>query len=334
MALVVTGAPRVWILLPTYNGVRFVGEQIASIQGQSMEDWRLLVRDDGSTDGVAAIVDRLAAADSRIERLADAPANAGVLANVSALMAEAQRRGARRVMLADQDDVWLPQKVAVSLDRLQQAEAADPDRPVLVHTDLTVVDDQLRVIAPSFLHYQRKRHEPVDPLAALLVTNFVTGVYGPVQRAAPPTRDAGSERDADARLVACGVCGGRRHAVLSSGAHGPLSAAWGEHAAAQGLYSAVESRARELAGCVAPRRCRSCRGDRAGAGAGGATRLAPDASAARNRIRRFVDACGNDTGPVARVRAAADFGIHAQYPLRTALIYVRIFRGVGTTRLR
>ena len=175
MALVVSGDPRVWILLPTYNGARFVAEQIASIQQQTITDWRLLVRDDRSTDGVTGIVDRLAASDARIERLADAPVNAGVVANVSELMATAQRRGARRVMLADQDDVWLPQKIAVSLERLQQAEAADGDRPILVHTDLTVVDDQLRVLAPSFLHYQRKRHEAVDPLATLLVTNFVTG---------------------------------------------------------------------------------------------------------------------------------------------------------------
>ena len=334
MALVVTGAPRVWILLPTYNGARFVGEQIASIQGQSMEDWRLLVRDDGSTDDVAAIVDRLAAADSRIERLADAPANAGVLANVSALMAEAQRRGARRVMLADQDDVWLPQKVAVSLDRLQQAEAADPDRPVLVHTDLTVVDDQLRVIAPSFLHYQRKRHEPVDPLAALLVTNFVTGCTvlfnERLLRLATPVPSATPMHDW--WLAACAAAAGtlcfhpeptvlyRQHGANTLRHKGYLRQLNPAHASWRGAWRRGDA---VHAGAIAQARALLAR-----------LELAPDASAARNRIRRFVDACGNDTGPVARVRAAADFGIHAQYPLRTALIYVRIFRGVGTTRLR
>jgi hypothetical protein len=334
VALVVTGDPLVWILLPTYNGAQFVGEQIASLQQQTVGDWRLLVRDDGSIDETVAIVDRLAASDSRIERLADAPVNGGVVANVSELMATAQHRGARRVMLADQDDVWLPQKIAVSLDLLQQAEAVDRDRPVLVHTDLTVVDDQLRVMAPSFLHYQRKRHEPVDPLAALLVTNFVTGCTTlfneRLLRLATPVPSATPMHDW--WLAACAAAAGtlcfhpeptvlyRQHGANTLRHKGYLRQLNPAHASWRRAWDRGNA---VHAGAIAQARALLAR-----------LELAPDASVARSRVHTFIDACSDDTGPVARVRAAADLGIHAQYPLRTALIYLRILLGVGTTRLR
>lgn len=324
-------SPLVWILLPTYNGARFVGEQIASIQQQSVGRWRLLVRDDGSTDAVRDVVDRIARSDARIERLADAPANGGVVANVSALMAAAQQRGAQRVMLADQDDVWLPEKIAVSLDVLEQAERerSGAQRPVLVHTDLAVVDELLRPIASSFLRYQRKRHDAVDPLAPLLVTNFVTGCTVLMNRAllqlAVPIPEAAPMHDW--WLALCTAAAGtirfhpaptvfyRQHGANTLGRKGFMrqlnaaQASWA-HAWRRGdvVHTAALAQARALLARLD---------------------TLPDAPAARVRVAAFVRATSGEAGPLARVRMAAALGVHAQHPLRTALIYTRLLRGVG-----
>ena len=57
--------PSLSILLPTYNGARFLAEQVESIRAQTFTDWRLLICDDGSTDDTVALLARLAA-DPRI----------------------------------------------------------------------------------------------------------------------------------------------------------------------------------------------------------------------------------------------------------------------------
>jgi hypothetical protein len=77
-------------------------------------------------------------------------------------------------MFADQDDVWLPEKLEVSLDKMQSSENEKNKLPVLIHTDLKVVDIMLREIAPSFWLYQNLDPSK-DSINRLLVQNVVTG---------------------------------------------------------------------------------------------------------------------------------------------------------------
>lgn len=330
MALVVNGAPAVWILLPTYQGARFVAEQIASLQGQTVASWRLLVRDDGSTDETTRVIDELAARDPRIERLTGDGANAGVVANVSRLLAAAQQRGARRVMLADQDDVWLPEKIAVSLDLLEQAEREiGAGRPVLVHTDLAVVDEALTPMAPSFLRFQRKRHEPVDPLAPLLVTNFVTGCTTlfneALLRMATPIPGVAPMHDW--WLAACAAAAG---AIRF---HPAATVRYRQHGANTLRHKGY---LRQLNPAQANWRRAWERGNVVHAGAIAQARAllerlecVPEARDARARVQAFVHAASVDVGGMARVRRVAALGVHAQHPLRTSLIYLRLLLGVG-----
>lgn len=323
----------VWILLPTWNGARFVAEQIASIERQTVTDWRLLVRDDGSSDDTVAVVDALASADARIERLRDDAGNLGVVANVDRLLAAAQARGARRVMLADQDDVWLPDKIAVSRALLHEAEReAGPGRPVLVHTDLAVVDEQLRPIAPSFLRFQRKRHEPVDPLGPLLVTNFVTGCtvlfnQALLRLATPVPTEAPMH---DWWLALCAAAAGtiRFHptATVLYRQHGsntlpdkgylrqlnPARASW---ARAWRRGGTIHRQAIAQVAAVA---------ERLGDG--------PDTAATRQRLRTFLAMCEPGVAGLTRVRTAARLGVHGQQVLRTALIYLRLLTSADATR--
>lgn len=96
------------ILLATYNGEDFVEEQVRSIMAQTFSQWRLLVHDDGSTDNTIAIIQSLAAEDSRIILLQDNAQHLGVAKHFIHMLQYAQ---ADYCMFCDQDDRWLPNKV-------------------------------------------------------------------------------------------------------------------------------------------------------------------------------------------------------------------------------
>ena len=164
------------IVLSSYNGAEFIAEQIESIRRQSFTGWRLLVRDDGSSDDTPSIVERLARVDPRIHLLRDGDGNLGAAASFGALLERAAELKAGYVACADQDDVWQPHKLARELELLQRREVeTGPATPLLVHSDLTVVAEDLHVIHPSFLRFQHLRHQAEWPIGAVLVQNFVTG---------------------------------------------------------------------------------------------------------------------------------------------------------------
>jgi rhamnosyltransferase len=105
-----------------------------------------------------------------------AGARLGVIGNFGALLQHAHRSGAEYVFSSDQDDVWQPTKLSRSLDLMARLEAEHGrDTPLLVHSDLAVVDQALRPLHPSFLRYQGIQNEEADPLEVLLVQNYVTG---------------------------------------------------------------------------------------------------------------------------------------------------------------
>ena len=167
-------APAVDILLATYNGEAHLEPLLASIEAQTHSRWRLIARDDGSSDGTAASLDMFAARHGeRVRIVRDDRGSLGARGNFAALLDVCDGPYA---MFCDQDDVWLPDKVAVTLDRMRILEAArGADTPLLVHTDLTVVDADLTPIAASYWAYQRFVPGRTTRFNRLLVQNVVTG---------------------------------------------------------------------------------------------------------------------------------------------------------------
>lgn len=135
------------ILLATYNGEQFIAEQIESVLKQTNASWRLLVSDDGSTDNTLAIVHRYAETDDRIRVVSGNNGHGGPNGNFMFLLRQSH---ADYAMFCDQDDVWYPQKVELTLDCMASLESRHPNRPALVFTDHEVVDENLETIHESF----------------------------------------------------------------------------------------------------------------------------------------------------------------------------------------
>jgi glycosyltransferase involved in cell wall biosynthesis len=161
------------VLLPVFNGAPFLQEQLDSIVNQSHQPLHILCRDDGSTDESVAILDAYQARHPElITRLPSGPERLGALQSFALLMQAAEGEG--YFALADQDDIWQPDKLAICLSALQKAEQAQLDKPILVHSDLRVIAANGDEIAPSLMAYQGLKPER-QGFAAQLVSNTVTG---------------------------------------------------------------------------------------------------------------------------------------------------------------
>jgi hypothetical protein len=170
---------RVRILLSTYNGAAYLPDQLASFVAQTHPGWTLLWRDDGSTDATVAIMERFAAehGPGRCTRLHAPAGNLGASASFLALLRAAlPTLGAEdAAAFADQDDVWLPEKLALGLAALA---AVPPGRPALACARQVLVDAQLRRFGES----PPLRHPPGFPAA--LAQNVATGCTILLNRAA------------------------------------------------------------------------------------------------------------------------------------------------------
>lgn len=159
---------KVNIVLSTYNGERFLAEQLKSIQKQTFMEWQLLIRDDGSTDRTPEIIKTFAANDSRIKFInEDDRQNFGVIKNFYTLV---HYDTADYYFFSDQDDVWLPEKM---MDMLNEARTYPSDKSLMVYMDLSVVDEKLNTITPSMIRSQ-SQHANVS-LCSELTENTVTG---------------------------------------------------------------------------------------------------------------------------------------------------------------
>ena len=168
--------PEIFILLGTYNGEKFIPEQVNSIQTQTYKNWRLLIRDDGSQDSSLEIIRALAKKDERIIVIKSGCENLGASANFGILAQNACRMGARYFCFSDQDDVWQPRKLEIQLRLMVKSESSrNIIIPTLLHSDLTIVNEKLGVIHPSYMRFQKVSHESQHPILVLLVQNFVTG---------------------------------------------------------------------------------------------------------------------------------------------------------------
>ena len=141
-----TPDPAVSIIMPCFNGERFIGRAIDSVLAQTVRDWELLVVDDGSDDRSRDIVCGYGNRDRRVVLMEhDGGARRGV--SRSRNLAVARARG-RLLAFLDADDEWLPEKLAVQIDALRRCPEA-----ALVYCRAQCVDREGRaVVEPGPFH--------------------------------------------------------------------------------------------------------------------------------------------------------------------------------------
>ncbi len=157
------------ILMATYNGEKFIKEQIDSIIAQTYQDWNLYIHDDGSTDNTVAVIKTYV--DSRIHLIDDNVRFGNSTRNFLYLIENCVTSD--YFMFSDQDDFWLPNKIQVTLDELIKLEDGDKTVPICVGTDLKVVDSSLNVIDSSFYNYSKFISN--SDFSTLLIENVFTG---------------------------------------------------------------------------------------------------------------------------------------------------------------
>src|SRR3984885_14044988 len=174
-------APQIEILLATYNGERYLREQIDSILEQTYSSLKILAWDDGSSDGTVAILDEYAARFAgRVCVFSDGTVTGHPKRNFQRLM---KASTGDYLCFADQDDVWLPNKIGRCMEGMQKLEERHGKAPpLLVFTDLKVVDGQLKTIHSSMWKQTKTDPESIHQLKRLVGRNVVTGCTALINR--------------------------------------------------------------------------------------------------------------------------------------------------------
>ena len=102
---------KIDILMATYNGEKYLSEQIDSIINQTYQGWNLLIRDDGSTDSTMEIIESYQKKDTRIK--------------ISK---------AKLIMFSDQDDIWKKEKILRYLERLEKIKEFKNEK-IMIHSN-------------------------------------------------------------------------------------------------------------------------------------------------------------------------------------------------------
>ncbi len=167
----------IYIIMCTFNGERYIKEQLQSIVDNIMEDWKLFISDDQSADCTMKIAGEFQEKHPDKIFIYYNSSKKGAIGNflnkiyeTGLLMAEDDY-----IMLCDQDDIWNPDKIEKTMKGMKELiKTYGNNRPLLVCTDVCVADDDMNVINESF---RRMNHYSIKNLdfPHLMMENKVQG---------------------------------------------------------------------------------------------------------------------------------------------------------------
>lgn len=141
------------IILSTYNGAKYIREQLDSIISQSHDNWRLFIRDDSSGDTTVEILKEYKSKyPEKVNIVFDSLGNIGAKNSYTELIKCV--RDVDYVAFSDQDDVWDPQKIETLLIKMKETEGRE-NYPAAVFSDLEIVDEYLNPVSNSFYSYTK-----------------------------------------------------------------------------------------------------------------------------------------------------------------------------------
>ena len=158
------------ILLATYNGEKYLPELLSSLEQQTYTDWKLIIIDDCSKDKTIDVLHSFQETSKHsVEIFVNSkPVGCGK----DNFFALAKKSTSDYIAFCDQDDVWLPKKLETCMQAMRNAEKENTSLPILVYSDLKVVDNNLNPISPSFFSYSNYRKNP--QLQHIICQNNIT----------------------------------------------------------------------------------------------------------------------------------------------------------------
>jgi len=161
------------ILLAVHNGGKYLVQLIESIINQTYSNWRLIIREEGSIDNSFEIACKYAEMhpDKIVTYHFDEASGACQSFSKGLTLTEAPY-----IMLADQDDVWLPEKIELTYNKMKSMESKYGNNiPLMVYSDLKIVDSDLKVLHKSLWKYRHFNPENGKKLGRELLRNIAYG---------------------------------------------------------------------------------------------------------------------------------------------------------------
>jgi glycosyltransferase involved in cell wall biosynthesis len=165
-------SPEIEVLMATWNGSRFLEEQLDSLFSQSFQNFRITVRDDASTDSTLDIVEKYR---SRYPKRIVVHRNHTRLGACATFGLLVQHSDASYVAFCDQDDIWRNDKLEISFREMQTVEAKHgANTPVLVFSDMELMEEDRTPINSSLWKIARVNPDRAG-LGTMLAQNLVSG---------------------------------------------------------------------------------------------------------------------------------------------------------------
>jgi rhamnosyltransferase len=143
-----TNSDRIAVILPTYNGAAFLEKQILSIINQKNVETKIYIRDDWSSDETYEIAKSLSSTFKNIILLRGK--NRGIVENIDYIF-KIIDKDSKYFALADQDDVWHPNKLHSEMEKMVELENRyGVDLPILICSDAHCINEEDKIIAKSF----------------------------------------------------------------------------------------------------------------------------------------------------------------------------------------
>lgn len=171
------------IVLCTYNGEKNIRRQVDSILNQSYQDFKLYISDDGSSDSTMNIVSDIAENNpGKVFIIEQKEKHLGAWKHFMYAINHKAVAEADYIMLSDQDDEWLPDKIEKTMAVMKSEEALhDVGTPILVYCDCKLINENEEVVASSFSEFSGIQHG--NGFNQFLVYNSVTGAASMMNRA-------------------------------------------------------------------------------------------------------------------------------------------------------
>lgn len=129
--------PSVLIMMASFNGEKYIREQIESILNQSFENWKLIIQDDCSSDKTLSVINEYVKEDNRIRLLIN-DGEHGAYYNFHSLINKCKTWNSNYYMFADHDDIWHADKIQTMVNYFEQNTTDDV--PTMIYGDMEIID--------------------------------------------------------------------------------------------------------------------------------------------------------------------------------------------------